>query len=223
MVNVGAIVHKSKAPAATQTCRGANAPVGIVGLRVRRFLIGALEQQMWFFGCDAVGRNGNLLERHGFRRCRQDHPRGRSSCYRCEWTLDAASAALAQTATVTVELHGWCAGLHINGGPHQSSFLYARAGNRLGWINVPEHPAPGEYDDCASVRRSFCLLGRRPDEGFQRTAGLFLRWMEHYEAWVDATCGIHYRQRCHEMAPLPWLPPVSGRAWLRAYRTALLS
>lgn len=197
-------------------------PTGAAGLRVRRFLIDALEQQMWFFGCDAVGPNGSLLERHGFRRCRQDLPRGRSSCYRCEWALNPTAAALVKTATATVELHGWCAGLHLDGGPCAGSFLYARAGNRVGWLNTREHPAPGDYDACANVRRSFSLLGCRPEPGFQRTAALFLLWMEEYERWVDDCCGVRHRERCHQLAPLPWLPPAQGRSWLREYREALL-
>ncbi len=106
MIKAGAFARQREGSAIGRKGRVESAPGGITGLRVRRFLIDALEQQMWFFGCDATGRNGNLLERHGFHRCRQDHPRGRSSCYRCEWALNAANASLMGVAAATVELHG---------------------------------------------------------------------------------------------------------------------
>ena len=187
--------------------RDAPAPAGCVGLRVRRFLVAAMEQQMWFFGCDAACADGNLLVRYGFRRYRPAGHRGESSRYRFHWcsSADSRSAGRADEAAL-VDLHGWCAGFHPRARRSPGGFLYVRAGNRLGWYDAPLPPAPGEYDDDPAARRAFRLLGRCPEPGFCRAAALFFVWVEEYESWIERTCGADYRRRCHGRAPLPWLP-----------------
>lgn len=193
-------------------------PTGCDGLRVRRFLVGAMEQQMWFFGCDAACADGNLLVRYGFARYRREQHRGESSCYRFLWCPDPG-----QTVPVAqVDLHGWCAGLHpVGPGSPAGGFLYLRARNRLGWYDAPAPPAPGDHEDDPAARRSFRVLGRCPEAGFRRSAAHFLGWLEHYERWIEAACGPRYRQRCFERAPQPWLPPSDGRRWLARYRQDL--
>ena len=99
-------------------------PGGCGGLRVRRLLVAAMEQQMWFFGCDAACADGNLLVRYGFRRYRQEVQPGESSSYRFLWRPPAAR----DTPPAQVDLHGWCAGLHPLGGSRmEGGFLYVRA------------------------------------------------------------------------------------------------
>ncbi len=200
------------------TSSGRIVPTGAAGLKVRRFLAGALEQQMWFFGCDAACADGNLLVRYGFGRYRRESHRGESSCYRFRWhpkTRRDAPAAV-------VDLHGWCAGLHpVGASRREGGFLYVRAGNRVGWYDAPEPPAPGSYDDLPTARRAFHALGRTPEPGFCRAAARFLDWLEGYESWIEDACGCRYRQRCFDQAPLPWLPPERGRAWLAEYRQEL--
>ena len=197
------------------TNRGHAPPAGCEGLRVRRALIAAMEQQMWFFGCDAACADGNLLVGYGFQRYRRDVHRGESSCYRFLWRPTTGGIV----PSAHVDLHGWCAGLHPAGTcRHEGGFLYVRARNRLGWYDASEPPGPGDYDDDPTSRRAFCSLGRRPEPGFCRAAARFLSWMEHYEDWIGTTCGSSYRRRCFERAPLPWLPPEEGRAWLAGYR-----
>lgn len=192
------------------------------GLRNRRSLAEAMEQQMWLFGCDAACADGNLLLRYGFERHVPAQPRGRSSCYRFRWrAADDRGTTTGSPARPLVNLHGWCAGLHTHESTGEGGFLYIRAGNRLGWFDAPEPPLPGDYDDQPAARRALRLLGRDPESGFRRVAGLFLRWLEEYEDWIEASCGSNYRRRCFERAPMPWLRPEEGRAWLINYREAL--
>ena len=202
--------------------RDAQEPVGYVGLRARRHLVAAMEQQMWFFGCDAACADGNLLVRYGFQRYRSGEHRGESSCYRFHWHLPpGASSDCCDAGDACVDLHGWCAGFHPGARCGWGGFLYVRAGNRLGWYDAPQPPAPGEYDDHPRGRRNFHLLGRRPGPGFCRVAGLFFGWVEEYEDWIERICGPDYRRRCHQRAPLPWLPPLDARGWLARYCEAL--
>lgn len=169
---------------------------------------------MWFFGCDAACADGNLLVRYGFHRYREaEHP-GDSSRYRLRW-CPAAGTGLPDAQ---VDLHGWCAGLHPLGTHRmEGGFLYTRDRNRLGWYDAPAPPVPGDYDS-----RVFHTLGRRPETGFCQAAARFLAWVSEYENWIEGTCGPRYRSRCFERAPLPWLPPFEGRAWLASYRQHLL-
>lgn len=190
----------------------------IVGLRVRRFLIAALEQQMWFFGCDSACADGNLLVRYGFSRFRTGQHRGVSSRYRLLWRPSAVSEAPASQ----IDLHGWCAGLHRLDASCEAGFLYVRGGTRIGWYEASEPPDPGQYDDHFAPG-VFHLLGRRPEPGFCRAAALFFRWVEEYERWIDLTCGPGYRQRCFACAPQPWLAPRDGRSWLTRYRETCLA
>ena len=191
-------------------------PSSITGLRVRRFLVAAMEQQMWFFGCDAACADGNLLVLYGFRRYRPENHRGESSRYRFLW--HPPSAEPSPESAAKVDLHGWCAGLHPARSNGAGGFLYVRARNRLGWYDAPEPPTPGAYDDDPAARRAFRLLGCRPEPGFCRAAALFFGWVEEYESWIERTCGPGYRRRCHGRAPLPWLPPTEARVWLGRYR-----
>lgn len=204
--------------------RDAIVPPRCFGLRVRRALAAAMEQQMWFFGCDAACADGNLLVRYGFQRFRLSGHRGESSRYRFHWRCSerALVGCLHAVEDALVDLHGWCACLHPGTDGAQGGFLYVRAGNRLGWYDAPHPPMPGEYDDDPAARRAFRLLGRRPEHGFCRAAALFLSWVEDYEGWIERTCGADYRRRCHGRAPLPWLPPGEARGWLAQYRGELV-
>ena len=199
-------------------------PTDIAGLRVRRSLVAAMEQQMWFFGCDAACANGNLLVRYGFHRHRPEDCRGKSSRYQFLWRRAAGSTVAGPgLPDARVDLHGWCAGAHHCKEAAQGGFLYVRGGNRVGWYNAPQPPAPAEYDDDPRARHSFRLLGRHPEPGFRRNAALFLAWIEEYESWIEMTCGPDYRRRCFQRAPLPWLTPAEGRAWLARYRQISLA
>ena len=220
MRNIPHISIRGKSGLAGRRERRTAVPLGVTGLRVRRFLVAAMEQQMWFFGCDAACTNGNLLVRYGFRRDRPEGHRGKSSRYRFLWQPAAAHYRLAGPAAepFRVDLHGWCAGIHPERHGGAGGFLYVRAGSRLGWYDAPEPPAPGEYDDDPAAVRAFRLLGRDPESGFRRAVSLFLGWVEEYESWVERTCGLDYRRRCHARAPLPWLPPSEARGWLARYR-----
>lgn len=170
---------------------------------------------MRFFGCDAACADGNLLVRYGFQRYRRETHRGESNCYRFLWRSKTGEDA----PPAQVELHGWCAGLHPLGSRcRDGGFLYVHARNRVGWYDAPEPPAPGDYGDNPVARHTFRPLGRSPEAGFRRAASRFFGWVEEYESWVEATCGPNYRGRCHQRAPLPWLPPTEARAWLAAYR-----
>lgn len=189
-------------------------PTAAVGLRVRRGLVAAMEQQMWFFGCDAACADGNLLVRYGFQRYRQEVQPGESSSYSFFWRPPADK----NMPVAQVDLHGWCAALHPLGSHRtEGGFLYVRARNRIGWYDAVAPPAPGEYDEQAAARQAFRSLGRSPEAGFCRAAARFLGWIEEYEGWIEAACGPGYRRRCFGRAPLPWLPPNEARDWLGRY------
>ncbi len=164
-------------------------------LKIYRYFLRGLEQQMWFWGQDAR-HGGNLLVRFGFERFRSG-AQG-SSRYR-----------LARQGA-TIELHSFCAGLYR---PNTPGFLYIRGKYNAYRYDGSEPPDP----EC------FChaplTIPDHTDEAdpFFAALALFLDWEEAYEAWLEDLVGPKYRAGLFPHCPTPWLPPGDARVWLRAF------
>lgn len=170
-------------------------------LKIYRYFLRGMEQQMWFLGQD-VRHGDNLLRRHGFDARRTSH-RG-SSRYRLAWRGH------------TIELHSFCAGLYRADAP---GFLFIRGNYEAYRYEGAEPPDP----EC------FChaplAIPEHTDahDPFFAAITLFLEWLEEYETWLERLVGPTYRARLFPHCPLPWLPPSEARAWLRAFARAPLT
>ena len=90
----------------------------------------ALGQQLYFWGCDVLYPDANLLCEYGLER-RKEEGVERTSCYRAPYKNDI------------IELHGLCVGRYSKVGP---SFLYTRKFRRCWVYEDSEPPLPGYYD-----------------------------------------------------------------------------
>lgn len=176
----------------------ANSAAPTPRMKIYRFLMRGLEQQMWFFGQD-VRHGNNLLARYGFRPEREVGLQG-SSLYRFR-----GEAGL-------LELHSFCVGLYRE---EQPGFIFVR-----GRLNAYLHhgkmpPHPGRYGEELMIPRS-----ESEWSAFENAAGVFLDWVLEYEAWIDRVAGKNYRLALYPHCPLPWLEPADAREWMRRYRSA---
>ncbi len=172
--------------------------MGMLNQKTYKQLIRGLEQQLWFFGQDTLNRENNLLERYGFDRHRTPEHDG-SSRYQISLGLR------------TVELHSFCVGIYGN---NQDGFLYVRAHNRAYVYLGETPPLPGSY-----LKELLIFpLGRESKRRFYESSCDFLKWMELYENWIDATYGKRYRLDCYERYHRKWLEPDQARKWFHTYR-----
>jgi hypothetical protein len=170
----------------------ATAARGVPPLKIYRYFLRGLEQQMWFWGQDA--RHGdNLLVRYGFEHFRSS-AQG-SSRYRLAWR------------GATIELHSFCAGLYRPGTP---GFLFIRGRNEAFRYEGAEPPDP----ECFCRAPLAIPEHTNARDPFFAALGLFLDWAEHYEVWLEALVGPRYRAGLFPYCPLPWLPPEAARSWL---------
>lgn len=158
----------------------------------------ALEQQLFFWGCDVIHNEGNLLTMYGLER-RKSEGKGQSSCYRMEFN-DAI-----------IELNGLCVGRYSNDG---HSFLFTRQHKKSWLYNSEIAPLPGIYDKQ--------LIVTRPAEKIEEAGRRFLVWWLEYENWICENTESNYREKCYNsFKRLPkskaWLPPEIGIQWLREY------
>lgn len=167
-----------------------------------RDLAGLLTQQMFFWGCDAQCRGGNLLVRLGAQRLPREFPEGEgSSRYRSRWEGG------------TIELHSFCAGWYPDE-EARCGIVFIRARERFfdcagATPLTPGHYEPGRFR-FADIDRMLLLC--RP----------LLGWIADYEAQVDRTMGSEYRKLCWQLHrrqahSRPWLPPVDAQCWLRRW------
>ena len=161
-------------------------------LKIYRYFLRGMEQQMWFFGQDAR-HGGNLLRRYGFESFRSSQQG--SSRYRIAWRC------------AVVEMHSFCAGLYRADAP---GFLYIRG--RSGAFRYQGSQPPDPECFCHAPIE----IPEHTDacDPFFAALGLFTQWLEEYEAWLENLVGPTYRARLFPHCPLPWLPPEQARRWL---------
>ncbi|MGC6508846.1 MAG: hypothetical protein ACON4U_10545 [Myxococcota bacterium] len=159
----------------------------------------ALGQYLFFWGCDAVHHQGNLLCEYGFERHKKPNVSG-SSCYRTTFETDI------------VELHSLCVGRYSKEKPN---LLFTRK-YRQCWVYTDDVPPfPGQYDPSLVVKNSFDLT---------IIASLrFLEWMLDYENWIMENTQSNYRSSCFaSFKKIPksrtWLHPSDGMSWLKKYK-----
>lgn len=165
-------------------------------LKIYRYFLRGMEQQMWMLGQDAR-HGGNLLLRHGFERFRTS--RQGSSRYRLPWR------------GATVELHSFCAGLYRADAP---GFIYIRGKYNAFRYDGTEPPNPESFCHAPLAIPEHTQLS----DPFFAAVALYLDWAEEYEAWIEKLVGPGYRTNLFPHCPLPWLPPAEARRWLRTFR-----
>jgi hypothetical protein len=170
-----------------------------------RDLAGFLTQQMFYWGCDAWQRDGNLLVRLGADRVAREQAVGEgSSRYRFAWQSGL------------VELHSFCVGWYP-AEPTAAGVLFIRGRERLFGCAGGRPLTPGHYEEeqfrpaNAEELLDFC----RP----------LLSWIADYEERVRGSQGNSYREACFELYGKaghgrPWLPPGASRSWLEAFLAA---
>ena len=158
----------------------------------------ALGQQLYFWGCDVIHPQGNLLCEYGLERRKKDGVKG-TSCYRTKYQDDI------------IELHGLCVGRYS---PNKISFLYTRKYRRCWVYEDSEPPLPGHYDKK--------LIKRNAVHQIEMASRRFLEWWLEYESWIAATTNPAYRRMCYRSyRKLPkaksWLQPNDALSWLQDY------
>ncbi len=161
---------------------------------------GLFQQEMFFWGCDASHRGGNLLTRFGMRRlARRETSSEGSSRYRMVWRDG------------TVELHSFCAGWYSRSG---EGVVFIRNRERLYSCSGDEPLTPGA---CEPERHT----GSNAD-AMLHTCRPLVEWVSEYEAWIQGQTSADYRQNCwmkllSRMAGRSWLPPEQARRWMNLF------
>jgi hypothetical protein len=162
------------------------------------YLARGLEQELFFLGQDALGKQKSLLVEYGFERRPKPYGRG-SHRYR----MDRSGAVL--------ELHSFCFGLY----PDESDgFLFIRAGSKAVLYLGSSPAVPGSYKEDLMLLPTDLVLWKK----FHTASSAFLEWVEEYEEWVQRRMGAEYRIHAQKHSPSPWLAPADARAWFRLYR-----
>ncbi len=174
--------------------------------RVRSLLRDAargLGQQMFFWGCDARHREGNLMTRAGMKRIARNERGGEgSSRYRMEWEGGR------------VEIHSFCAGWYGGRGREGEGVIFIRGQERIFSCAGGQPLTPGRYERGR-------MTGESVDEVI-RLARPFLGWVLEYERRVRQLAGESYREECRELYGRKvhgraWLPPAMAERWYRSF------
>ena len=161
---------------------------------------GCLQQQMFFWGCDARHRSGNLLSGFGLMRiARTKNASEGSSRYRMDW------------GDGTVELHSFCAGWYPRSG---DGVVFIRNREHLYSCTGDEPLTPGAYEDERH-------RGTDADTMLQ-TCRPLLEWVAEYEQWIETRTPGDYRRNCwmkllSRMGGRPWLPPAEAKTWRQCF------
>ena len=166
--------------------------VPVPPLKIYRYFLRGMDQQMWFFGQDAR-HGGNLLLRHGFESFRTG--KQGSSRYRLAWR------------GATIEMHSFCAGLYRADAP---GFLYIRGKGNAYRYDGSAPPDP----ECFCHAPLAIPAHTDARDPFFAALSLFTQWLGEYESWIEKLTGSAYRARLFPHCPVPWLPPAEARRWL---------
>ena len=157
----------------------------------------ALGQQLFFWGCDVVHPDGNLLCEFGFEKYRRNGVSG-SSCYRVTHDSDV------------VELHSLCVGRY---GIGSHNLLYSRHNTQCYVYEGNTPPSPDNIDRT--------LLHTSVDQ-LEVASRRFLEWWLTYEHWIASRTHAEYRANCHRSFKKVtktrlWLRPNDALSWLQMY------
>jgi len=178
----------------TQTALQARTSIGVL----MRDLAAAFNQQMFFWGRDAIHPSGSLFLKSGFRKRPSEGLQG-TSCYTLPWKNGI------------IELHGSHAGWFGNGG----GFLFVRPlGRCVRWLNE-NTPVPGKW-----LANDYQTSA---DESLHEMAIPFLDWWLDHEQTLERLAGRAYRQECHRLfgklpKTRPWLAPQEAVNWITILR-----
>lgn len=173
-----------------------------------RDLAAGFDQQMYYWGRDAIHPDGNLFVRSGFQKRPSTGLQG-TSCYSLPWQGGV------------IELHGSHAGWIGEGSncrwTEGGGFLYVRPLKRcVRWLDASP-PVPGfwpkELTDTADPAALHAL------------AIPFLDWWLAHEREVARLAGPRFRDNCHRQyrklpKTRPWLPPAPAIRWITTFRDA---
>jgi hypothetical protein len=163
-----------------------------------RDLAAGFQQQMFFWGRDAIHSEGNLFVRSGFHKRHSGGLQG-TSCYSLPWQDGS------------IELHGSHAGWFAKSG----GFLYVRPLRRcVRWLDGTP-PIPGTWPSEQYQSAS--------DDALYKLAMPFIDWWLNHERIVSQLAGLRYRQECFRLfKKLPktrgWLAPEDAIRWITALR-----
>lgn len=163
-----------------------------------RDLAAGFNQQMFFWGRDAIHSDGSIFIRSGFQK-RASHGLQGTSCYSLPWQGGF------------IELHGSHAGWFGQGG----GFLFVRPLNHcVRWLDeIPPIPGTWPREQYQSTT----------DDALYKLAVPFLDWWLEHERTVAQLAGVCYRQECYRLfQKLPktraWLAPQQAVRWITALR-----
>lgn len=164
-----------------------------------------LNQQMYFWGCDVIHPDGNLLCESGFERRKSEGLEG-TSCYRRNVEGNAF-----------VELHGACAGHYTASEVEDvtANFIYIRNKKHCFLYSGDEPPAPGYYFSKT--------LHSGPALDLYFASLRFLNWWLEYEKWIAEETSNDWRDMAYNaFAKLPGsrasLAPKKAILWLNQYQ-----
>jgi hypothetical protein len=165
-----------------------------------RDLAAGFDQQMFFWGRDAIHPDGNLFVRSGFQKRASTGLQG-TSCYSLPWQGGI------------IELHGSHAGWIGEGG----GFLFVRPLKRcVRWLDTSP-PVPGVWP-----QEKF---NTTDSAGLHALAIPFLDWWIAHEREVARLAGPRFRDNCYRQyrklpKTRPWLTPATAIRWITTFRDA---
>lgn len=158
----------------------------------------ALGQQLYYWGCDVVYSQNNLLSRFGLKKCKSNG-KGSDSCYRMEFKDDI------------IELHQLCVGRYSQ---DNLGFLFTRQYRRCWTYQSSSPPLPGFYDKDLIEPLSIIET--------EKSCRKFAEWLIEYESWIKKNTPPSYREYCYKSyRKIPksksWLPPSIALDWLKKF------
>lgn len=165
-----------------------------------RDLAEGIQQQMYFWGQDALRPEGNFLVEQGFTRSPSTGIKG-TSCYRREWQQGH------------IELYGSCAGWYGESG----GFTFIRPWQRcVIWRSSETTPIPGSW-------QKKHIKSSAPKIEIYQASLPFLDWLISYEYAVLAKYGRAYRQKNYwdydkKSRTKAWVEPATALRWFQCYR-----
>jgi hypothetical protein len=163
-----------------------------------RDLAAGFNQQMFFWGRDAIHSAGNIFICSGFQKRASDGLQG-TSCYSLPWQGGS------------IELHG----SHVGWFGKSGGFLFVRPLRRcVRWLGETP-PIPGNWP-----RERYQSAA---DDALYKLAVPFLDWWLEHERNVAEFAGVRYRQECYrQFKKLPntraWLAPYEAQSWITGLR-----
>ena len=156
-----------------------------ISAKTRKLGSSLLDQQLWCFGYDIRRPEGNLLLEYGFTRHRPPEGKRGSNCY-----------IFCPQPSCQIGL--WGSGLFYGDAQIGGIFL-----KRYQFQPKLTASAVLSANSIAQAEIPTAHTPRTPDEA-ERAGSLAvaaLRWLSHYEQWIQVNVGVSYRQYCIDRWP----------------------